>query len=79
MLAQQLVGVTMKGGHSLWWTGGSEKVPSMLFVAPGLPDPASFVGMLDFEHASDAGPVPVVFGLPHATAATESALEPGEE
>ena len=79
VLAQQLVGVTMKGGHSLWWTGGSEKVPSMLFVAPGLPDPASFVGMLDFEHASDAGPVPVAFGLPHATAATEPALEPGVE
>ncbi len=71
VLAQQLIAATMQGGHSLWWTGGSEKVSPMLFVSPGLPDPGSYVGLLDFERATDGAAVPVVFGL--AGAADERA------
>ncbi len=78
VLAQQLIAATMPGGHSLWWTGGSEQVPPMLFVSPGLPDPGSYAGLLDFDHAAGAAAVPIGFGLPDAVS-TPGAADEGAE
>ncbi|MBX2809963.1 MAG: type VI secretion system-associated protein TagF [Cellvibrionaceae bacterium] len=35
------------GRHSLWWTKGSETVPSCLAVSNNIPDPGQFAAMLD--------------------------------
>ncbi len=37
--------------HSLWWTIGSERVPSVLAIVEGMPDPAAFASFLDGDWA----------------------------
>ncbi|GLQ87401.1 type VI secretion system-associated protein TagF [Dyella flagellata] len=40
-------------GWCLWWTQGGGHVPACALVTRGLPEPSSYVGFLDAQHASE--------------------------
>ncbi|MBD8880144.1 type VI secretion system-associated protein TagF [Rhodanobacter sp. 7MK24] len=41
----------LPSGYALWWTLGAQRMPASVLVTRGLPDPASYAGMLDAAHA----------------------------
>lgn len=50
----------LSGGHSLWWTSGSQRVAPVLLICTGLPDPGRFAAMLDGQWQQQGWSVPLV-------------------